>query len=111
MKYTPGTWKVIKPENEGTDLHIIAEYSPEEREKYPYSKGKWIASARCYDINTFEANANLIAAAPDLYEALKRIRNVIGANPSLLTSDELHEALGNMTSAIEKAEGRHRKEG
>jgi hypothetical protein len=68
--HTAGPWFIqLPPLRSNPDLHIFAEYSEEEQEKYPGSSGQFIASVRRYDVHTQEANARLIAASPDLLEA------------------------------------------
>jgi hypothetical protein len=68
--HTLGQWFIQNPPlRSNPDLHIFAEYSEEEQEKYPGSSGEFIASVRRYDVHTQEANARLIAASPELLEA------------------------------------------
>jgi hypothetical protein len=86
MNHTPGPWK-IKPSEVGTEILIIAPYSEKEKDRYPASEGKWIASTRMYSQEEHIFNARLIASAPDLleacikaYESLDAITDFIGRN-------------------------------
>ena len=91
MSYTPGKWEVKL--NVGVTLGA-------EKPKYVIGTGSiWVA------LTTSEEDANLIAAAPDMYEALKeaiavvylaRDRGVFGA------SESLHQ----LRQALVKAEGK-----
>ena len=53
-----------------------------------------------------KANAQLIAAAPDLLEALDTLTLVIGLTPILGNKEALQEAMDSARAAIAKAEGR-----
>ena len=83
-KHTPGPW-VWTPESES-----IHGYSPEGE-----------ALVVVYELNTNEADARLIAAAPDLLTALE----------GLLEITDFHELYGSKTeaarAAIAKATGEH----
>ena len=65
MKFTPGSWKMTENRNEATGDHIY----------YVDAENWGIAAIFCwgrdgeYDA-IHEANARLIAAAPEMYEAL-----------------------------------------
>lgn len=82
-KHTPGPWYMTEQHERGPHglermFHIHG--GPEDT---------YVAEVDCYedrrDVGLREANARLIAAAPELAEALRRIAAV----PSDLTSDEL----------------------
>jgi hypothetical protein len=71
--HTPGPWFIqLPPLRSYTDLHIYAKYTEKEEAKFPGSSGKFVATVRKYDVHTQEANARLIAAAPDLLEACQK---------------------------------------
>ena len=97
MEYTKGEWKVwihpdrIPPEGEGTWAIYIAD-----------EQSKAIAKVSNEDTNIMKANANLIASAPDLYEALKELATYRNAWKDVL-GDKLTEML---TKALAKAEGK-----
>lgn len=89
-KHTPGPWKVVKDDflgirikqSDGGDIRSIAEIL-----KHP--PGGVLG----------ENNARLIAAAPDLLEALKAVLN------NCLDSQSLADAYKQARAAIAKAEG------
>ena len=84
--FTPGPWRI----EEEPYLHVRSD------------QGCVFAS----DYTT-EANASLIAAAPDLYEALNNIIAVIGAMQAIGTKPKLDgsRALDAARSALAKADG------
>lgn len=82
-KHTPGPWL----------------FAPHEPEEWWFSQTHWVGNAGdCLVIVEDEANARLIAAAPDMYEALVRAANRMAENAVRIPSD--------VTYAIAKAEGR-----
>lgn len=89
-KHTPGPWKVKPFENEQGDFNIDSEY------------GYHIAETIGGLGNEEEANANLIAAAPDLLESLQ-------AMVAMMDSGDEHGAGSpwhiKATAAITKATG------
>lgn len=90
--HTPGPWKVVTPPDLSGDPHelsIKAGIVPIAR----------ISRAATIDLPEREANARLIAAAPDLLEALERI---IRANDSGDTNAELADAYAQARRAITK---------
>jgi hypothetical protein len=70
MKHTPGPWKIIAIDG---CVSVYQKRIPDERIKmsYSYDVVPWIAE----DIKN-PADARLIAAAPELLEALEEIRNI-----------------------------------
>lgn len=92
-EFTPGPWKVSRAfQNNGPDYFVI-------------STGKWKSPAIATCDN--EADAKLIAAAPELLEALKEINEDLLS----LSADELkplgvRAALNRTFRAIAKAEGK-----
>ena len=108
--HTPGPWEVL-PESDSHEgpLNIVSEYE----EKGGRASANWIAEC---DLQSDEAqnraNARLIAAAPDLLEALRAsvaatdreleaFRRNLGRNPLVMP-----EWLAGARAAIAKAEGR-----
>ncbi len=88
MNYTKGEWKVVK---DGNFRDIIAE------------KGKVIASVSKYHYpDQFEDNAHLIAASPEMYEALKELLAGLN-NPRPVF---LRESMDKCEKALLKAEGK-----
>lgn len=106
-KFTPGPWKFI----DATKVASM-QYSPKCVIK---SGNKLIASFSWNDLSPFfpakgesQANAHLISAAPDMYEALASAidlveRDVIRVRPS--EREELMSALEAWNTALAKARG------
>ncbi len=106
--HTPGPWHLGRPDRDGEDAHMC-----EVMTKYTTASGA--GTLPCYDIicrtwsphqlvasvrltrSECQANARLIAAAPELLEALKLARSIIG-HP-----EDAHSKL--ISAAISKAEG------
>ena len=106
-KHTPGPWHLGRPDRDGEDAHMC-----EVMTKYTTASGA--GTLPCYDIicrtwsphqlvasvrltrSECQANARLIAAAPELLEALKLARSIIG-HP-----EDAHSKL--ISAAIDKAE-------
>lgn len=87
--YTKGGWKAGKSKDSGL-WHIHG----------GLSSGKYICCLP--DHNENEANAHLIAAAPELYEALKDIRKTLEA----LGYQDNSYSMGVVDKALSKAEGK-----
>lgn len=72
-----------------------------------YGGGQHIATSILYKRDGGEANARLIAAAPELLEALKNLRSSVGGGPKFCGHDySCICAWDASTAAIAKAEGR-----
>lgn len=96
-KYTPGPWVIdrdissdqplsIFPDDGGSRIAVVEHYLNPKTKKM---------------LSGCEANARLIASAPEMYQALKRINDSgIWADPSLIG---IHNAI---KAAIAKAEGK-----
>lgn len=102
-KHTPGPWEAngyhIRQRVTGTrSIAEVAYTGPHHTPPHEYPK-----SCRLVD----EANARLIAAAPDLLEALKKCAAVIGAPQEghWATDDEVNDAYDSAVAAIAKAKG------
>jgi len=90
-KHTPGPWLIAKPKGNGV-MHKIWRTNGDERNT---------GYARIARHVPFAADAQLIAAAPDLLEALKEW---IGYVPS--STDKIEQArIDRAIAAIAKAEG------
>lgn len=107
MAHTPGPWTVGRESVPfgGTDINIT---SPKYRKDV--NANHVIASLRTIS-DQWEANANLIAAAPDLLAALKLLRNPGGdgkwpcyCSDPHYSGDKCENCVA--TEAINKAEGR-----
>ena len=66
-KFTPGPWYVGSGTYEGRNIYSVASVTDDEGFTYQ----PIVASAEDDGIDCWDANARLIAAAPDLLEALK----------------------------------------
>ena len=92
-KHTPGPWEVrSEPGRCGYDLIIFKDV-------------KVIAEMICPTWSGAVADANLIAAAPDMYEALKEIHALLEENQP---SWYLQKHYNVMKKAITKAEGKEK---
>lgn len=101
-KYTPGPWKVERLTHVGTNVFGLANEM----------------TAREFVETNWDANARLIAAAPELLEALKSARESLGiaadnecgcesgspAQPEFVCG--WHQSLFRVEDAIAKAEGK-----
>ncbi len=95
-KHTPGPWVVGEP-NKGPVAGTVPVHTADYMESY--RTGQLVCSV--YGTAAFsDANARLIAAAPDLLDALQGIQAAWDEG-RLLTSDEA----ANMRAAIAKATG------
>jgi len=90
-KYTPGPWEQV-------GNLIRTEFAGE---------GGWLVAACEHSLPQHEANARLIAAAPDLLEALERMAGAFVPHPRDDTEGwrEEHEACELARAAIAKATG------
>ncbi|HDX3905815.1 TPA: hypothetical protein ROF77_002117 [Enterobacter asburiae] len=105
MKHTPGPW-FIKPVSNATvegNLNIIQTGSTT-------GKGYHVSYSASWDDNEdtkieAQANANLIAAAPDLLEALQLALNAMNEMGDILNFHDLAEQskVDELTPAFEKA--------
>lgn len=98
---TPGPWKVVVDGNPlSAGIVAIIQHSPEQllTVEEGYFGGPWCAK------ETWEANARLIAAAPDLLEAAKRVAETCPRGPYI--NPRWEAAWDALTFAIVKAEGR-----
>ena len=91
-KWTPGEW-------------VVGEYSETRGGGYLSVKSSnfhWVCNVHDYSDGTITANAHLIAAAPDLYEALEGLRkwqDPCGVDP------DIDAALRAADAALSKARG------
>lgn len=94
MKHTPGKWKIGR---------ALSSTGATPIRNQDGDNIAWVCgadSSLCPDISTISANARLIAAAPEMYEALKAISEeiqAIGFHPNSATAK--------VWEAIAKAEG------
>lgn len=99
--HTPGPWKVYEQGKDHDSIeHLIAIQTAE---RYPQT----IADLRLGRIGDLpaEANAALIAAAPELLAALKEVRAYIDPGATYPTPSK-RRLIANLDAAIAKAEGR-----
>ena len=93
-KHTPGPWYVGSGTYEGRNIYSVASVTDDDGFTYQ----PIVASAEDDGIKCWDANARLIAAAPDLLEALQ---NLSGA----LDAVAYGAALAQARTAIAKATG------
>lgn len=91
-KHTPGPWRVEPDSSHFDSLTTIANGSARVAE----AAGRTLAEC--------EANAHLIAAAPDLLEALKKLQLQALQSPDLLRTEWGMQALDAARAALAKAE-------
>ena len=114
MKHTPGPWETGKPYEHCKNSWFSVVFSPAKTDAFHSPRA---AEALGVTKKEAVANANLIAAAPDLLEALKYIRSrlIDPENPNSqqwICSDSLHpdnddkSVVDYIQEAIKKAEGR-----
>jgi hypothetical protein len=101
-KYTAGPWQVVKLDD---DVYIQKGNGTKE------NSGQALLARIQRSGEQQKANASLIAAAPELLEALKQCENIIGmarlqGKLSDNALDPVNDALLLARSAISKAEGR-----
>ena len=105
LKHTPGPWcphiaseyyPGIDAQNNGISIVIVGDIHDQQDD----------GGVRGRTAEEAEANAHLIAAAPELLEALQTLNLVIGLTPIAGNKDALQEACDIARAAIAKAEGR-----
>lgn len=108
IEHTPGPWTIEDPM--GADIGLSVVQCGLEAYEWEFiamvSRSDWVDGAhmgRQHFISPEEqiANARLIAAAPDLLDALRGLVNAVGRKPSIV-----HEAVRKAEVIISKAEGR-----
>lgn len=112
MSHTPGPWQIAPHSDAAEVLEIVSEY----RESRGMKSAHWIAECDLQetkdghdiDYETNAANAHLIAAAPELLDALKAALEWLpDPRPHRLTDpDGLEAVIRQCEAAIKKAEGR-----
>ena len=102
QKHTPGPWTVVKPQYENKKGVFASIYTNPATEK-GFRTCEFDIRADGYQNSHAEANARLIAAAPDLLNMLQRMADETagGFPPCLLTLEQAR-------AAIAKAEGKER---
>jgi hypothetical protein len=99
-KHTPGPWEIGSINKKDKNLYWSAVFTPKNTGKFHTPRA---GEALGVDREECEANAHLIAAAPDLLEAL---RLLLEASDGLNGESEwLDERLNAARAAIAKAEG------
>lgn len=102
LNFTPGPWEFISKRfaDEGVKgryeirsisfpMHWLAEVGPSEQ-----------------SFDEAKANAQLISAAPDMYEALRELYDEQNGAPLLRREKQWQEAMKKARKALEKAEGK-----
>lgn len=96
-KHTPGPWEISK---HGTPAH-----SPQFGVYAPNSPWNGVNDLAIVKDDNAEANAQLIAAAPDLIEACKMAEEFLRLECDCSESDDDGNPLKELRAAIAKAEG------
>lgn len=98
-EFTPGPWKIF-------DGWGSSKFAPVVVDCIPDADGKFVGNCICHVATTnedAEANANLIAAAPDMYEALEdALRTCEQDMQHILDNGRLRDVL---RAALAKAKG------
>ena len=97
--HTPGPWRIG---DAGNTIFGPKNGNPSPERVATIHGGK-IDQSACDRLLTMQANARLIAAAPELLEALKRVRHAFYVDGS---SKALRLAFENTKELVAKAEGR-----
>jgi hypothetical protein len=104
-KHTPGPWKAWHFLGAGWQISTADHADDETRTGYGNVGGvAWHSGLSFGGPDRFErakANAHLIAAAPDMYEALEALLEVAVGKKTLPVVDVIHQA----TTALRKAKG------
>lgn len=102
VEHTPGPW-MVEESTPGDGHHFI---KAQDGTFVVFPDDGWNESYRNYEERL--ANAHLIAAAPELYEALKHLCNEITLQRVLRDQNNLYESKAHelAVAAIMKAEGR-----
>jgi hypothetical protein len=101
--HTPGPWTVVESSDKRQQGYIRCahKFAPEAEECIAVAR----VTQRCFDRATTDANARLIAAAPDLLEALRRLADSISYDRDPAVEPYFREPLKAARAAIAKAEG------
>jgi hypothetical protein len=100
-KHTPGPWMLYPTPILSGEIYQV--FAPESKSRH------WIANIQidAGEDGDGQANANLIAAAPEMYEALQLAMAEIGASGNWMAKDYgWIKACTAIQSAIAKAEGK-----
>lgn len=100
MKHTPGPWSLDlnnNPREVGDDNYVLSANG------WQFAKFNDESLACGFDACTPAANAHLIAAAPELLEALKRVRHAFYVDGK---AKALRAAFEGTKELVAKAEGR-----
>lgn len=112
VAHTPGPWRWFKPAGSNGWLEVEGSYADGRANEYG---GPMVCSLYCGDRPTIEADARLIAAAPELLAALTKAVDTIrafhgiGLGPAEANVWSLYQASPEMrqiNAAIAKAAGR-----
>ena len=110
-KHTQGPWAVGRGATVyGADGYEIADAAqgPHLHASHAGADGHWASTPNAHterDIEEEFANANLIAAAPDLLEALKEVTELLNAVLGLSSEPSHGSIAAKARAAIAKAEG------
>ncbi len=94
MSHTPGPWEAVYANY--TTVHTVAG-----NETIASIGGLWDR-----EVSEFDANATLIAAAPELLQACKAMIDAQGADGHTQWEAQMTQALDQIENAVKKAEGK-----
>lgn len=103
-KYTPGPWEVTQIDCLGNEVVEYGNVRPVNRHMFGHETSLPIADFYLWDMPEQKANALLIAAAPELLEALEMIVNEADSYTAR-TGKPVYNWLDQARAAIAKAKG------
>lgn len=111
--YTPGNWRrsTVHPVGFPNHCHILSELGTKNEHGISEIQTIAVLPRRFGDHGVREANANLLAASKDMYEALKKLSDVVCELVPQDTTGFLLNAINEADNAIAKAEGRNIERG
>ena len=115
-QHTPGPWKIDRWKGARGEQFIQVNGAPEDRGSLDAMTGRPTGKERQivarlgdarFHTDTIEANARLIAAAPDLLEAARLLNQALFEDGRQIDlGDPVQSAIQSIRAAIAKAEGR-----
>lgn len=98
-KYTPGPWRVLYSSNTYPSVHAGETNSP------ICPLYEYVAEGQRDLLDNADANAQLIAAAPDMLEALMQIDSILLSATAETATSAIRQCFAITTSAVAKARG------
>ena len=101
-KHIPGPWEV----KERDDKRIHCFFIEHDGEEIASTSLTYMNTGAVHEEEMEEANAHLMAAAPDMYEALRKLKEAYVAGWNKSNYDKRYEVLTCVAKALAKAEGK-----